>query len=70
MTVIRIEILETREYRPFGLRYVGEQVYVDEQLGRQLIGQGFAREVIKQVERKEIKYGSNRKASRNYAGGE
>lgn len=54
-----IEILQAREYRPFGARVPGEQVEVDDGLGKQLIEQGFAREVKSLVQRGTIKRAGN-----------
>jgi len=67
---MRIEILETREYRPFGLRYAGEQVVAADDICRQLITQGFAREVPAQEPSKDVKYNVQRRSARKYSGGE
>ena len=42
---MKIEILESREYRGIGAKAAGEVVECDDALGRQLISQNFAKQV-------------------------
>jgi len=66
---MRIEILETREYRPFGLRFKGEQLEVADGIGHQLVTQGFARELPAEEPSKDVKYNVQRRSARKYSGG-
>lgn len=62
-----IEILESREYRPFGMRYAGEQVEAADHICRQLINQGFAREVPVGEPKKDVRYSVQRRPARKYS---
>lgn len=63
-----IEILESREYTPFGFRYRGEQVNTTDEVGNQLVNQGFARRMEVGEEPHDQHYGTVRQTARRYPG--